>query len=82
MKETLKHYRILKTTNGFGTTEYQPQRKIMGFFWMNIVCGPYTTYEWANGSIITDLCKRQKIEKEYLEPTLEKREPNPPPTNP
>ena len=82
MEDELKNYRILKTTNGFGSTDYWPQRKFMGFFWWYMGGGPYTTYDWANLDILNDLYKRQKIEKEYLEPTLEKRKPNPPPTNP
>ena len=82
MNETLKQYRILKTTNGFGNTEYYPQRKILGFFWVYMGGGGYSSYDWANGDILNDLGKRKKITKEYLEPTLEKREPNPPPSSP
>jgi hypothetical protein len=46
------------------------------------VAAPYTTYDWANLDILNDLYKRRKLEKEYLKPTLEKRKPNPLPTNP
>jgi hypothetical protein len=44
----------------------------MGFFWLNLSGGIHTTYDWANLDILNDLYKRRKIEKEYLEPTLEK----------
>jgi hypothetical protein len=82
-QDPMNNYRIKKTTKGDGAVWYQPQKKVLWFFWVEISkMGSFSTKDWANAIIIEDFQKSQKDKVEYLEYDTSQTvpsEPNPPP---
>ena len=81
-RNTMENYRVKRVTKGNGKIEYYGQKKVLGFWWMNLHRYGYEKKEWANDAIIEDIQVWTDDIIEYLEPDLSKNtksEPNPPP---
>lgn len=78
-KDPLINYRIKKVIKPDGGVYYYPQKKILGFWWWNLVdVDGFRSYERANNRIIEDFHETLKDTIEYLPPTNSKTVPKPP----
>jgi hypothetical protein len=82
-QDQMNNYRTKKITKGDETVWYQPQKKVLWFFWVDISnIGPFSSKHWANEIITEDFQKSQKDKIEYLEYDASlavSPDPNPPP---